>query len=314
MVPRVSIHAPLARRDARIAPQPASRGWFQFTRLLRGATSTRRQSRKRRSFNSRASCEARPHSSRPDSRRRVSIHAPLARRDHIQRLGWGRAAQFQFTRLLRGATGGLGGRIGLVAVSIHAPLARRDIGAVASGSSSAVSIHAPLARRDSGRVRFLRRRLRFNSRASCEARRSPGARSLPGTCFNSRASCEARLSRTCRRCRVASRCFNSRASCEARHVADARQVCHARVSIHAPLARRDRNAQVIGQVLQFQFTRLLRGATGSGGESGGGGVSIHAPLARRDHIREVRQYYSTGRFNSRASCEARQGRSGDRDR
>ena len=77
----VSIHAPLARRDVgKIEPFPTCKA-FQFTRLLRGATS---------SYSKRL-------------KPLVSIHAPLARRDQLQ-LKLYPYTKFQFTRLLRGAT------------------------------------------------------------------------------------------------------------------------------------------------------------------------------------------------------------------
>ena len=124
--------------------------------------------------------------------------------------------------------------------------------------------------------------------------------------------------------------FNSRASCEARRQAEADRVDTSmfqftrllrgatpragasdgtgKVSIHAPLARRDIPPPSLGAsrscfnsrascearrgvegapriAAWFQFTRLLRGATGGGGCGVGVG----------------------GCFNSRASCEARPG-------
>ena len=60
---RVSIHAPLARRDI-ISDLSFDYLTFQFTRLLRGATKIVRYDIGTRSFNSRASCEARPRAKR----------------------------------------------------------------------------------------------------------------------------------------------------------------------------------------------------------------------------------------------------------
>ena len=124
---------------------------FQLTRLLRGATTADSGSgRRHQRFNSRASCEARPRrGSRGRQARRVSTHAPLARRDC--RLG---------VELLREKK-----------VSTHAPLARRDkIARARYCGNILVSTHAPLARRDFVLVRLLADRVCFNSRASCEAR------------------------------------------------------------------------------------------------------------------------------------------------
>ena len=124
--PQISIHAPLARRDytvrfagrrvrhfnprasceARRATRCGGRASppFQSTRLLRGAT-----------------C-------RPDrltTRRAISIHAPLARRD---------ATAAEIARHWQ--------------ISIHAPLARRDFRLDLLRLTCKISIHAPLARRD----------------------------------------------------------------------------------------------------------------------------------------------------------------------
>ena len=167
--------------------------------------------------------------------------------------------EFQFTRLLRGATCFIR-HLPERDVSIHAPLARRDhlcrrmyydrMGFNSRASCEARRCTHMLIRDDEG----------FNSRASCEARRARGRREAASRRFNSRASCEARQD-VGRRCSWDKR-FNSRASCEARQHVDA-LLLELVVSIHAPLARRDRDA------------RAWRGQQA---------VSIHAPLARRDEL------------------------------
>ena len=56
------------------------------------------------------------------------------------------------------------------------------------------------------------------------------------------------------------------------------------ISIHAPLARRDlARLFLVPPIVQFQSTRLLRGATFHLADVDvDSGISIHAPLARRD--------------------------------
>ena len=120
----VSIHAPHARGDtSEIIPDKTSR--FQFTPLMRGATSRSRRPSPCGRFNSRPSCEGRRQTYRRACCRPVSIHAPHARGD-ILVFGWnlemrvsihapharGDIAflrlmvlqEFQFTPLMRGAT------------------------------------------------------------------------------------------------------------------------------------------------------------------------------------------------------------------
>ena len=128
---------------------------FQFTHLLRGATAAGHMEHAcRRSFNSRTSCEVRP-TCQHDWKIQisVSIHAPLARCDHIYTRPYTHIVSFNSrtsceVRLalnLKIASG--------ASVSIHAPLARCDERRRRLARKRAgVSIHAPLARCDaSGR-------------------------------------------------------------------------------------------------------------------------------------------------------------------
>ena len=101
---------------------------FQSTHLLRGATI----------------CTVIYHTPTP-----ISIHAPLARCDIINRL-YHVPSQFQSTHLLRGAT-----------VVVYA-----------QGSGFGISIHAPLARCDRAGNVHISTGMYFNPRTSCEVRQN----------------------------------------------------------------------------------------------------------------------------------------------
>ena len=150
------------------------------------------------SFNSRASCEARQNGEPVYWSRKVSIHAPLARRD----LGASKRApakpEFQFTRLLRGAT-----RVR----RFHRPPARFQFTRLLRGATAKRA-----ASRANGAFQFTRL-LR-------------GATSTPT------------------RCAAVPAGFNSRASCEARRGSRG-TLSTGRVSIHAPLARRDAQGALV---------------------------------------------------------------------
>ena len=101
---------------------------FQSTRPLRGATRRLRTAgRSAGHFNPRAPCGARLQPLVLFHLRVISIHAPLAGRDH-KAFGDARAA---------------------AGISIHAPLAGRDSETKAWRYCQIISIHAPLAGRDS---------------------------------------------------------------------------------------------------------------------------------------------------------------------
>ena len=168
----VSIHAPLARCDCSWSRTIPLNKLFQFTHLLRGATSM---------------------SDNIATYSYVSIHAPLARCDFslltmVQRCSGfnsrtscevrlpGRhrprpPIQFQFTHLLRGATS-LGRAPGQYPQSFNS----RTSCEVRLGNDGKriifkyVSIHAPLARCDTGLLPFVSNFTSFNSRTSCEVR------------------------------------------------------------------------------------------------------------------------------------------------
>ena len=166
---------------------------------------------------------------------------------------------FQSTRLLRGATHRRDRRGVQVAISIHAPLARRDAEGLDPGDIAKISIHAPLARRDLLQVFAFTDAFYFNPRASCEARLDAVVVFVYYFRFQS-----TRLLRGATR---GSAVFK----------------VTLRISIHAPLARRDYRAMV-----DFALKD----------------ISIHAPLARRD-LAALTAEAILGYFNPRASCEAR---------
>ena len=130
--------------------RPARQLLFQSTRPLRGATPRPVATTcPRKYFNPRAPCGARPYYEGKAARhKRISIHAPLAGRDHFEdykehrkkhfnpRAPCGaRPSQsllqtqddlFQSTRPLRGATPAGDALVVGLGISIHAPLAGRD--------------------------------------------------------------------------------------------------------------------------------------------------------------------------------------------
>ena len=129
---------------------PRSQARFQSTRPVRGATSRCQCSHGWwRYFNPRAPCGARLGDAQPvlvlDH---ISIHAPRAGRDPPAAGHLGRAAPFQSTRPVRGATALDVVVVGIVGISIHAPRAGRDFHAVAHALPLGISIHAPRAGRD----------------------------------------------------------------------------------------------------------------------------------------------------------------------
>ena len=168
----ISIHAPLAGRDdvdhSKLPPVVR----FQSTRPLRGATDgetnnsaygwnfnprtpcgARHQElqniRNRGDFNPRTPCGARlPRGGCDISAFGISIHAPLAGRDHTV-----------FLRLFR------------LLISIHAPLAGRDAVSALRSVFYYISIHAPLAGRDQASRGRCSRAQDFNPRTPCGARR-----------------------------------------------------------------------------------------------------------------------------------------------
>ena len=123
-----------------------------------------------------------------------------------------------------------------------------------------ISIHAPLAGRD----------------------RTDPSHAVRVSNFNPRAPCGARLEAP-RLAGAHARDFNPRAPCGARRSSDPDGVHTVRISIHAPLAGRDRRRGVVYRDLA---------------------ISIHAPLAGRD--RKLPAFCPAHKnFNPRAPCGAR---------
>ena len=235
----ISIHAPLAGRDASFAHWSFGTNHFN----PRAPCGARRLSRLSRVlvqyFNPRAPCGARPvirvACGVPAC---ISIHAPLAGRDKVYewlappdlyfnprapcgarpfpQCSYSWIPKFQSTRPLRGAT--CPGCLPHAPpnISIHAPLAGRDPPGQNTPDAAAISIHAPLAGRDLIKERFKIPRSNFNPRAPCGARPQPIR--PEGFPFN--------------------------------------------ISIHAPLAGRDTTSPfMLSPPFSFQSTRPLRGAT-----------------------------------------------------
>ena len=152
-------------------------------------------------------------------------------------------------------------------------------------------------------LRLKLRRIHFNPRAPCGARRP--ARTYCGTSgnFNPRAPCGARLTHA--RSRPGRSYFNPRAPCGARRgqgcsssrrtYFNPRAPCGARqgpvgpskgaedFNPRAPCGARLPMAPRVVRAAQFQSTRPVRGATmGQAAREADGWISIHAPRAGRD--------------------------------
>ena len=254
-------------------------------------------------FNSRTSCEVR-HDPRvqnaiplTDFNSRTSCEVRHKSAAHKRR-----ARKFQLTHLLRGATSSFRYSLCSYFISTHAPLARCDL------------------------MPFLRARARidFNSRTSCEVRRTAYSSFPHYIDFNSRTSCEVR-----QRFNFVHRgelYFNSRTSCEVRLAQCVDHIdppdFNSRTSCEVRLWR----PAVPGRSGLFQLTHLLRGATirriakikNADFNSRTSCevrrflppcfsqpcISTHAPLARCD-IRVEAVQAGQGYFTSRTSCEVR---------
>ena len=96
--------------------------------------------------------------------------------------------------------------------------------------------------------------------------------------------------------------FNTCSSCEEQQLDPFRSEGYP-VSIHAPLARSNKNGRERGSTREFQYMLLLRGATDrQRRDSRSGDVSIHAPLARSNRGRFRPSTRGSG-FNTCSSCE-----------
>ena len=170
---RISIHAPLAGRDA-LRPQPrAGAPQFQSTRPLRGATRPPQKAASAQDyFNPRAPCGARRQMKQCISRCcAISIHAPLAGRDDESQ----------------------DDAVQAPAISIHAPLAGRDAISVQTSSlPSTFQSTRPLRGATKASFQISRLRSYFNPRAPCGVRRDKGGAKWIRHDFNPRAPCGVR--------------------------------------------------------------------------------------------------------------------------
>ena len=140
----VSIHAPLARSNFTPLCERSEKS-FQYMLLLRGATRKRTlPCRSSSSFNTCSSCEEQLPPVTGDRRRRVSIHAPLARSN------WK-------------AQDGNSGK----SVSIHAPLARSNLSVVLFADFFGFQ-YMLLLRGATGLHKTSNSRSSFNTCSSCE--------------------------------------------------------------------------------------------------------------------------------------------------
>ena len=189
---------------------------------------------------------------------------------------------FQSTRPLRGATPTAGAQRQGTGISIHAPLAGRDVRGGCSLNWEFISIHAPLAGRD---------KERFITAGPPEFQ---STRPLRGATGQDRTGVGGGLY------------FNPRAPCGARRVYPHAGDRAESISIHAPLAGRDRARPYRCRWRPlFQSTRPLRGATSlSALCPPPPGISIHAPLAGRDRCKHNLPHAPLD-FNPRAPCGAR---------
>ena len=169
----------------------------------------------------------------------ISIHAPLAGRDQRAAQGAGVFRNFNPRAPCGARLEAQVARRPHVYFNPRAPCGARRCCAVQQAVRLAISIHAPLAGRDS------------NQSAQC----------LASVYFNPRAPCGARPWCPGKEDDV-ERNFNPRAPCGARPNAAGESRLKTEISIHAPLAGRDRGTDgVSGNLDRFQSTRPLRGAT-----------------------------------------------------
>ena len=190
--------------------------------------------------------------------------------------------RFQSTRPLRGATSTISSGDSLQLFQSTRPLrgaTNQGLGSIYAGN---ISIHAPLAGRDHAFFDLFQIFPRFQStrplRGATSQTRLMGLTILD---FNPRAPCGARLERCLKQ--WALKTFQSTRPLRGATSLGRSGQWHRRISIHAPLAGRDRQAEEHGKDLA---------------------ISIHAPLAGRDSCARS----TPGRiahFNPRAPCGAR---------
>ena len=296
--------APCGARLNLTRQKPPS-GPFQSTRPLRGATLVSPLTTSLPEFQStrplRGATDP-PH--RGGGPKPISIHAPLAGRDDPLDLDPIKQSEFQSTRPLRGATKASYFNQRYEEFQSTRPLRGATVLPGLVSDYIIISIHAPLAGRDPPGTPGVWRCPDFNPRAPCGARRLSTIRSSGTARFQST-----------RPLRGATLGYT---------VSSAFSI----ISIHAPLAGRDRNPSGPGRCSRyfnprapcgarlrssvsslsnsgFQSTRPLRGATAFVGRGSGVlDISIHAPLAGRDGYDPARGNPSVD-FNPRAPCGAR---------
>ncbi len=256
----ISIHAPLAGRD----DTPLFRftvGSISIHAPLAGRDST---------------------SNLPRATTPISIHAPLAGRDktrgeRTRTLGYFNPRAPCGARRLSASSGAK-----CEYFNPRAPCGARRIGRNMLEALVNISIHAPLAGRDQELLCQQRSQCNFNPRAPCGARHRWHRQFRGSGDFNPRAPCGAR--RPLPSCPDRRPHFNPRAPCGARLVRLSFFAMAGTISIHAPLAGRDRTRLCsIRSAAVFQSTRPLRGAT----------VDMAKTPFRMDN------------FNPRAPCGAR---------
>ena len=124
---------------------------------------------------------------------RISTHAPLAGRDHEQKVARKYSTKFQPTRPLRGATNVSPNQSIIAVFQPTRPLRGATAGLMHRLSAFDISTHAPLAGRDMQHTDLINKDKDFNPRAPCGARRKEIAKGSLSSChFNPRAPCGAR--------------------------------------------------------------------------------------------------------------------------
>ena len=284
---QISIHSPLAGRDAETINNEEGATIFQSTRPSRGETRTAFFMAIELHFNPLAPRGARRVGApQVHQVKAISIHSPLAGRDTM--------APANSPRRCR--------------ISIHSPLAGRDHVFGVVGLRHVISIHSPLAGRDRSRRTAFPGFVDFNPLAPRGARLfpRPAAGCPPG--FQSTRPSRGETLASAINGRLLYISIHSPLA--GRDAAKAGRPRPLRISIHSPLAGRDSYIQAARLATQFQSTRPSRGETGSvrllsrsprfqstrpsRGETGQVVdalaqvvISIHSPLAGRDVIVEV---------------------------
>ena len=303
----ISIHAPLAGRDLSLCSGITLRPLFQSTRPLRGATSFCVCPVSVLLFQS-----TRPLRGATKIKSNlvdivfISIHAPLAGRDHNPFPNDRERSGFQSTRPLRGATTRLPMRLHVGEISIHAPLAGRDV--IAYKLRTILSDFNPRA--PCGARHFEHNEIHVHAAFQSTRPLRGATMTISTLLFGSNISIHAPLAGRDSSGRLLPGLpgyFNPRAPCGAR-----------------PASKTSREV-----TRPFQSTRPLRGATVtmamrsmsakdfnprapcgarrsmSPPNKNNVQISIHAPLAGRD-ISRRRQRRRQIHFNPRAPCGARQ--------